>query len=206
MLTSSKERKSRNGNIASEHEMAVDEPTQAIKEYFWKKGLGFVLEMTFDNDVHRALSTAFPDLQSEVVLAEGVAGLSEDWKEDSPIITPAADVKQVDGDLTESETQLVWKIEQFRQRGSMWIGLRATTGEEQSEEEYYATYRNYNQDVFDGLGVNVTLRRQGGGRIAHWSADFPTQGVEPSEIPSIVATIVKKHAQEIDRLKNTPRM
>ena len=182
--------------------MTLDERTLVIREFFWKKGLGVILEKTFDNDVDQALTVAFPELHSEIILAEGVSGLSNDWEEsqDSPKFHLNPD--ELTKDLTEIEKLLIWKIEQFYPRGNVWIGVKGSKEEEQTEEEYYFMYQNYNSSVFDTLDIEVNLRKQGGAKTAHWSVDFSPKDLNSKGVAFLITEIVKQHNNEIKNLTN----
>ena len=79
--------------------------------------------------------------------------------------------------------------------------LSASPRSQQSAENYYKFYDNYNIKLF-GKTFNAKIEELSGGGCAWWSIELNSQGWTREQIDVRIEDVLRWHNKEIERIKN----
>ena len=78
--------------------------------------------------------------------------------------------------------------------------LSASARQQQSSQDYYKFYGNYNIKLFGELFDGKTEELSGGG-CAWWSIEFDIRGWSPEQVDAKIEEVLKWHCREIERIR-----
>ncbi len=104
---------------------------------------------------------------------------------------------------SDPDTQAIW--DRWDNKGTpsgalLCLILSASARQQQSSQDYYKFYDNYNIKLLGELFDGKTEELSGGG-CARWAIEFDIRGWTPEQIDAKIEEVLKWHCREIERIR-----